>query len=427
MSSLTPPTEEHHHAGSTFSPDDDPNLVAPPPVEAMGEATAFGRIAEGDPLPAAENVDAILAHVNWAEHHYAGALTAEAASPTADPAAAAFAVSAEEPLASATITPGEASMSGATPPADPTPLTLTAGDTPAPSSPAPANPEASARDSADGGGHETEGLTFGLEAEEPGPRSNSSRPSPTANLPADPKLLKLLVTPKEIQAVWAEIKQVEDQVVSLTQAASKLKGDMLDRLKAARNQLMSEPSMYEEAYRELGEVKLFVKRMQQSPRRSEQPNTIVAYLLLFLALLAASGLLLLWLSTNKLIPNPASIGPSLAMWLTTVMFGGFGGLTAALWNLGKHIDDYDPQFARWYYLSPVQGLIFGPVIVLFFQVGLPLALNTGAATGATLNPLVMYFLGWLVGFQQNLLLRLINVALKTIFPGSSENADQAKA
>ena len=105
------------------------------------------------------------------------------------------------------------------------------------------------------------------------------------------------------------------------------------------------------------------------------------------------------------------------VWIT-ILWGGVGGWFGAIYNLWAHVSrdqDYDPQFALWYYTNPVIGLILGALVYVVIRTGIVVA----AGTEIQPAPYVtygMYVLAWAVGFQQNLALSLVNSVLKKLIP-----------
>jgi hypothetical protein len=233
-------------------------------------------------------------------------------------------------------------------------------------------------------------------------------------------LLDMFVTDASLTALWQEIAKLESDITTHTRGLSQTVADeLIDRLKTARNMLLHDRDRYEDASREVAAVRYRLTRIRTAGF-SQQPRPILAYLLLVLPIL-----ILGFAATNPiwvLIGSPAEVaGTSFPTLWNTIMWGGLGGLSAALWGLWRHVaqkQDYDPQHAQWYYLSPIMGLIFGPLVTLVAQIGLPAFFDLASreSSSIAIDPIVLYILAWVVGFQQNLLLRLINNVLKRIFP-----------
>jgi len=235
--------------------------------------------------------------------------------------------------------------------------------------------------------------------------------------PADRALLKLFVKEDHLLALWNEIGRVELEVVELRRGSNRTIRELLDRLTMARNWMLANKDQYEDVLREVNIVKHKVQRVRTS-NTAQQPFTIQLFLYLLVALLA-------WLffqgdAITRLLGNPTTVVgiPTTVLW-NSVLWGGIGGLSAAFYALTKHTEDFEFEHARWYYLSPVIGLFFGPLVALLADVGLPAFVQlVGDASGdMQVRPAVMYLLAWAVGFKQNLLIQLINSVLSRIVPG----------
>lgn len=235
--------------------------------------------------------------------------------------------------------------------------------------------------------------------------------------PANRALLNLFIKEDHLVALWNEIGRVELEVVELRRGSNRAIRELLDRLTMARNWLLANKDQYEDVLREVNIVKHKLQRIRTS-NTAQQPFTIQLFLYVLVALLA-------WLffqgsAITALLGNPTTVVgiPTTVLW-NSILWGGIGGLSAAFYALTKHTDDFEYEHARWYYLSPVIGLFFGPLVALLADVGLPAFVQlVGDASGEMqVRPAVMYLLAWAVGFKQNLLIQLINSVLARIVPG----------
>ncbi len=246
--------------------------------------------------------------------------------------------------------------------------------------------------------------------------------------PANRALLKLFISDDQLVALWNEIGRVELEVVDLQKASPQTVIELFDRLTMARNLLMSDKDQYEDVLREVNIVKSKVVRIRRS-NTAQQPFTIQLFLYALVGL--STWLFIAGPTIASVLGNRFEVVgiPTQVLW-NSVLWGGIGGLSAAFYALVKHVEDYEPQHARWYYLSPVIGLFFGPLVALLADVGLPAFVQlVGDASGEmVVRPAVMYLLAWAVGFKQNLLIHLINTVLSRIVPGgqAAEDAAQAK-
>ena len=246
-----------------------------------------------------------------------------------------------------------------------------------------------------------------------------------ATLPPAEALINLFVPDGRLMTLWLEIDSVEAQVTSAHRLSLKVAQELLDRLAMARNYLMHNRGNFEEARREVAEVKFRLARTYSSGYM-QQPRPILAYLIAFLVLVAAGFVAARDLGIR--LGNPSDIAGLAPGTLWYIMlWGGVGGVSGALYRLWRHVaqlQDYDPQHAQWYYLNPIMGLILGPLIALVAQLGLPAFVAIASTEAGSLEaaPALLYFLAWAVGFQQNLLFSLINAVLKRLTPAEPERA-----
>jgi hypothetical protein len=283
---------------------------------------------------------------------------------------------------------------------------------------------ASAAVAGKGGGGQSAGAAFQLSEDVGLAVATFSRGK---SRPANPKLLKLFVTDDLLVSLWNEIGRAEQEVVALRSTSPKMVAEMFDRLTMARNLLLSDRDEYEDALHELNVVKNNIMRVRNS-NAAQRPFVIQLFLY---AIVAVSG----WLfvagpSIATLLGNRVEVVgiPTQVLW-NSVLWGGIGGLSAALYALVKHVEDYDPQHAVWYYVSPIIGLFFGPLVALLADVGLPAIVQFVGSAPAEMEvrPAFMYILAWAVGFKQNLLIQLINGVLARVLPGLKADGEKAEA
>jgi hypothetical protein len=225
------------------------------------------------------------------------------------------------------------------------------------------------------------------------------------------ELVNMLVPDGRLVTLWTEIEAVEAQVANAPHLSYKGGGDLLDRLAAARNLLMNDRDNFEEAERQVAEVKFRLATLKRS-RLLGQSEVILLYLLAFLVVLVA-GLLGVGGRLGEVITAKGTPTENL-VW--TILLGGMGGITGALYGLWTHVArdrDYDPQFALWYYSNPLMGLLLGGLAYILAQVGI-LAITGGEPI--TPSPYTTWVLAFAVGFQQNLAFSLLNTILKRIIP-----------
>lgn len=251
---------------------------------------------------------------------------------------------------------------------------------------------------------------------------------PGAALPANADLARMFVPDGQMMTLWLEIAAVEADVTATKGVTQKVASEMLDRLMQARNLLMNDRSQFEEAARQVAEVKVHLARFRESSF-AQSPAFLSVYLIAFLVLVllgVALGHTIAWDQIQIL-----SLKLDL-LWYT-MLVGGLGGFTGAAYSLISHVArdrDYDPQFALWYYQNPWMGLVLG----IFVYIAVYILMNVGslltsaqATAGSQLSTFVILFFAWLAGFKHNIAFDLADMALKKLLPpdNTSDAADAA--
>ncbi|MCC7359708.1 MAG: hypothetical protein IT317_09535 [Anaerolineales bacterium] len=261
-------------------------------------------------------------------------------------------------------------------------------------------------------------------SENVGPATQVFKRAP--QLKADKALVKLLIPEARLTALWEEIAGLEAEAAQLQRGSQLLVTEMIDRLATARNMLLHSRDEYENALREVVYVRYRLTRIRHSSLL-EQPQTILVYLILILLSLIAA-----FVATPRLVaglgtPTPAVAGIEAVALFNTAFWGALGGLAAAFFALQRHVEDFDQQHARWYYLSPLVGLFVGPLMGLVAGLGIPalFQLVNDQPANMQIRPALLYLLAWTVGYQQNLLLELIRSVLKRILPEPPPAAPKA--
>ncbi|MGQ0604807.1 MAG: hypothetical protein ACT4QE_24260 [Anaerolineales bacterium] len=236
------------------------------------------------------------------------------------------------------------------------------------------------------------------------------------DLSANPELLVLYVTDDRVRQVFKDIDELE-KVVSVQPGVSLgLAREIFDRLAQARNFMLADRGYIEEAQRELAEARYRFARIQRMAW-FEAPRSIFSYLVLvfivLVVVLAATG----WIGpiAEALVAgalelqNEAPLLPSVLG--LAILSGGLGGVVGGLNMLWLHVadkKDFDPEFSMWYYAYPLIGFAFGLVMYLIAR--------SNIITWFTDNQFVIYFVTFIFGFYQNLMVRLFNQILGRLFP-----------
>ncbi len=261
-----------------------------------------------------------------------------------------------------------------------------------------------------------------------GAQTPPATPTPqveSPNLPASARLARLLVPDQDLQRMWNEIGALERTLVERQRISQAIAQELLNRLQSARNRLLNARDQYEEAAREIAEVRYRLLRWDRV-KMWEEPRFLWWYLLLHapvLIALAAAPVLLPDLFAEiarrvALFEGLKMMDP-VVLWITVVS-GGFGGVVGAAYNLFKHTSqakDYDPDYAYWYLLYAPIGMLLA---VAVFLIG-----RSGFILGVQDPVLSLYVFAFAGGFQQSLVLRWFNTILRRLIP--KEETETAKA
>ncbi len=120
------------------------------------------------------------------------------------------------------------------------------------------------------------------------------------------------------------------------------------------------------------------------------------------------------------------------VFLTTMIWGGIGGVVAILYSLFKHVGqrDFDPHYKLSYLGKPFLGLILGATTYMVFNLVLrtlgilPVGFEAAegiADTAFTVAPGVLYLIAWASGFKENTIFELVERTMKRIFGGNKDS------
>jgi hypothetical protein len=251
---------------------------------------------------------------------------------------------------------------------------------------------------------------------------------PGTSLPANASLTQMFVPDARLMTLWLEIDSVEAIVTSTKEMSQNVASAMLDRLMRARNLLMNDRAQYEEAARQVSEVKYHLTNLH-SAGFLQRPFFISFYLLAFFGLAWLGFYVGLYHTWGQL----GLFNTRLDMVWYTMLMGGIGGFTGAAYSLVQHVArdrDYDPQFALWYYQNPWMGLVLGIFVYIAVYIVMnlgSLVVNQQATSGSLISSFITLFFAWMVGFKHNIAFDLADMALKKLVPGNTASADSGSA
>jgi hypothetical protein len=236
------------------------------------------------------------------------------------------------------------------------------------------------------------------------------------DLAANQSLLKLLVSDEDLQRVWREIGQLEAMVTTHSHLSLMVGRELLDRLRSARNSLLHSISNYEEAQRDIAEVRFRLARWARL-QFYEQPRFLAVYLVAWLLVAP----LIVWVpmvvpdvfvqveAQAQALEPMGGLSTTVLWW--SISSGLIGGVVGAMFNLFRHASrnkDYDPDHAYWFLLAPIMGMIL--------SVGVFLVGRSGLVFGRQDFDGGIYAIAFLLGFQQNLALRYFYRVFRRILP-----------
>lgn len=200
----------------------------------------------------------------------------------------------------------------------------------------------------------------------------------------------------------------------------------LSMLREARQLLIDTPEEYVNAEYRTMQVRAMLDRIQESRKQSGRygPRIFLyqlAWLIVLLAGLLFAAALANWITAIGKVTGPAQM--NVYPLVSTMMWGGIGGIVGALYTLWWHISeeqDFDRQYLMWYLVQPLLGMVLGGIVFLLMAGGF-LVLNVNltdpnAAAGARLLP---YLTAVLAGFRQNFIYEQLNRLIALFAPAPS--------
>jgi hypothetical protein len=240
-------------------------------------------------------------------------------------------------------------------------------------------------------------------------------------LEPDIELRTMLITPERVNALWDEIDETFNLIITDVRGHYETTEQAITDLKRAREYLLAGTQYFDNAEVLVKGVKARLRLEEKVRQWSKTRGTwLGVYLVVWLILLSLGSLL-----TNEVMRVTARFVPE---WLASTwlpgLFGGLGGVAGALWILIKHTAvkrDFDPIHTPWYVINPFMGITMGVVTYFVVMVGSTTLFNiadVNAELDFTSNSLAnfLYLLCIVVGFNQNVLWSLIDRVIDTIFP-----------
>ena len=240
------------------------------------------------------------------------------------------------------------------------------------------------------------------------------------DLTPDRALLARLVTDERLDALWDELHQAQDEVLQRVQGDRTLADSYQQELLEATALLLQNRANYDDVRSILYRVRADLAREDKVRRdiRRYKPQVLAYILLAFV----------LWLVLMTLEPlfrqfMADVVGlEALGLIYHPTLFGMLGGIVNAYFTLNKHTiqqQDFDPNHISWYLMNPVIGLIMGLLMTLVFGTGIVSTIGIGVLDANQSQmlgqyPFLLWVLCFLAGYNQNVVLRLLNRAFSLL-------------
>lgn len=237
----------------------------------------------------------------------------------------------------------------------------------------------------------------------------------------------------DLRSLDKEVDALYEQVSILLSGSRQEATIAFDILRRARLILLKDPEQFADAEYLVRQVRARMNQIEQSLAGARvYALRIFAYQTVWMAVLALLALVTTvggttfsaWTAYLLGIPLESERLNWAVLFISTLAWGGIGGVTSALWSLYHHVSvlrDYDPVENLWYYSQPVLGMVLGGVVFLvigsgFLVVQVDLAAQD-AALGARLLPAAVAVVA---GFRQTMFLDLVERIIALIMPGKPE-------
>lgn len=194
----------------------------------------------------------------------------------------------------------------------------------------------------------------------------------------------------------------------------------LRRLQQAQDIVLEDMWRYEEALCWITEIKTMLLKKQTWRRWS---NTWGLFVFFYALIWLAAFIAAFFIDITAWIAGGSIVG----IWFTALA-GGIGGVVGILYHLYWHVSirvDFDRQYLMNYLLQPILAFILGGVVFLISSAGFILADAKSLDDSAPLIDGVQLFqmlLGFLAGFNQQIVYSAIDRIIRRILPGHQNSS-----
>ncbi len=269
-------------------------------------------------------------------------------------------------------------------------------------------------------------------AEAPGPETAAEPTIPEAR-PVTPTLTREEIlqrlSDERLQALSETIDRLYDELTRTLAHKEEVADRAFQALQQARGILWTRPEDVVQAEYLVNQVRAIVNRYRLSEEWGRTYGfRLLVYETVFL-LLFLGGFLAIQLGQTAIVAwITARLGPAAdttftavtVPFLTTLMWGGIGGVVGALYSLWWHVaqvQDFDRRYIMWYLVQPIMGFVLGGIVFLIISTGF-LALqgtlpSPEAARGIQMFPALVAALG---GFRQKFVYELLERIIRVLTP-----------
>lgn len=240
---------------------------------------------------------------------------------------------------------------------------------------------------------------------------------------------------RDLNALDREVDALYGKTATLLSGDRKEATVAFDILRRVRLILLKEPEQYATAEYLVNQVRARINQIEQSLEggRTYGPR-IFAYQTVWMVILSVLALMTTvngtsfsaWVAYFLGVPATSEQVNWAVLFISTLAWGGIGGVTSALWSLYHHVSvarDYDPVENLWYYSQPVLGMVLGGIVFLVMGAGfLVVQVDLAAqdvALGARMLPAAIAVVA---GFRQNMVLDLIERIISVILPSQQQQS-----
>ena len=216
------------------------------------------------------------------------------------------------------------------------------------------------------------------------------------------------IDPAWLKGLHEQIDELYQQISTDFASPPANSEQMLKMLREARQTLIENPEEYVNAEYRVREVKAMVERTRKSRKDGNRYGMSLLLYELAWSVVLLAGLVMaapLTGGLNRLGNISGSTAANIFPFWSTMMWGGIGGVTGALYMLWWHVaslQDFDGQYSLWYLVQPLMGMVLGGIMFLVLAGGFLLVqvdlTNPQTATAVRVIP---YLVAVMAGFRQN--------------------------